>query len=50
MKGVVILVKVDEMYNNLKSVLATLYRNSHVNVLSKQVLSKWMDFQHVLTS
>ena len=32
-----ILVKVDEMYNIVKSVLATVYRNSHINVSSKQV-------------
>ena len=48
-KGVVLLVKVDEMYNILKSVPATVQRNSDINVSSKQVLSKWMHFQHVLT-
>ena len=39
-KGVVLLVKVDEMYNILKSVPATVQRNSDINVSSKQVLSK----------
>ena len=32
MKSILILVKVDEMYNILKSVLATVQRNSHINV------------------
>ena len=41
MKGVVILAKVDEMYKNLKSGLA--FRR-------KEIWSKWMHFQHVLTS
>ena len=37
MKCIVIIVKVDEMYNILKSVLATGERKSHINVSSKQV-------------
>ena len=37
MKGIAILVKVDEMCNILKSALVTVKRNSHVNVASKQV-------------
>ena len=49
MEGIVLLVKVHEMYNILKSVLATVLRNSHVNVSSKQALSKWMHSQHILT-
>ena len=32
MKGFVILVKVNEMYNILKNALATVWRNRHVNV------------------
>ena len=50
MKGVVILVKKDEMCNILKTVLATAWGNSHINVSSKQVLSKWMHFEYVLNS
>ena len=49
MEGIVLLVKVHEMYNILKSVLATVLRNSHINVSSKQALSKWMHSQHILT-
>ena len=49
MKGVVVLAKVDEMYNILKIMLATGWRNSHIKVSSKQVLSKRMHFQNVLT-
>ena len=49
MEGIVLLVKVDEMYNIFKSVLATVLRNSHINVSSKQALSKWMHSQHILT-
>ena len=37
MKCIVIIVKVDEMYNILKIVLATGERKSHINVSSKQV-------------
>ena len=32
MKGIVISMKVDEMCNILKSVPATVFRNSHINV------------------
>ena len=49
MEGIVLLVKVHEMYNILKSVLATVLRNSHINVSSKQALSKWMHSQQILT-
>ena len=49
MEGIVLLVKVDQMYNILKSVLATVLRNSHINVSSKQALSKWMHSQQILT-
>ena len=49
MEGIVLLVKVHEMYNILKSVLATVLRNSHIKVSSKQALSKWMHSQHILT-
>ena len=34
----VILVKVDEMYNIVKSVLATVKRDSHINLFSKKIL------------
>ena len=47
MKGIVIviLVKVDEMYNILKTVLATVLRNSHINVsFVKTCLNMLMDF------
>ena len=51
MKRIVILMKVDEMYNILKSVLATVYRNSHIKALLVETsLNKWMHFQHVLAS
>ena len=51
MIDIVILVKVDEMYNILNSVLATVWCNSHINVSFVETsLNKWVHFQHVLAS